>query len=249
MDIVYYSNYCKHSQKLLQYLAKNGLTTKINCINIDKRKRDTKTNQTHIYLEKGGSVLLPPNVRNVPSLLLVNDKFKVVIGEEIYQYFSPKVSAQNTVATNHNGEPESYALLSSQNGINIQSEQYTYYNMTPDELSAKGKGGMRQMYNYVSAFHDNMNINTPPETYRPNKVSTESVEALEQMRNSETAQPVVATNPALPQVPAPNTQNYAANPAQNQLTNNYISESATAQPYATHRPNFQPQTQPVYRNY
>ena len=81
--------------------------------------------------------------------------------------------------------------------MSIQSEQYTFYNMTPDELSAKGRGGMRQMYNYVSAFHDNMSIQTPPETYRPNKVSSESVEALEQMRNSE-MNPTNGANPAIP---------------------------------------------------
>jgi hypothetical protein len=190
MDIVYYSNYCKHSQKLLQYLAKHGLTSKVNCINIDKRKRDNNTNQTHIYLENGGIVLLPPNVHCVPALLLVNEKYRVVIGEEIYRHFQPKVSAQTAIATKHNNEPESYVFSSSQPGINIQSEQYTFYNMSPDELSAKGKGGMRQLYNYVSAFHDNMSIQTPPETYRPDKVSSETVEALQQMRSAEmSAQP------------------------------------------------------------
>jgi hypothetical protein len=200
MDIVYYSNYCKHSQKLLQYLAKHGLTTKVNCICIDKRKRDPNTNQTYIYLEKGGAVLLPPNVHCVPALLLVNEKYRVLVGEDIYKQFSPKIATQNAIATNNNGEPESYVLSSSQNGMSIQSEQYTFYNMTPDELSAKGRGGMRQMYNYVSAFHDNMSIQTPPETYRPNKVSSESVEALEQMRNSE-MNPANGANPAIPAIP------------------------------------------------
>jgi len=198
MDIVYYSNYCKHSQKLLQYLAKHGLTTKINCINIDKRKRDPQTNQTYIYLEKGGSVLLPPNVHCVPSLLLVNEKFRVLIGQEIYSHLTPKVNVQNAIATNNNGEPQSFSIPSSQNGMNIQSEQYTMYNMSADELSAKGKGGMRQMYNYVSAYHDNMTINTPPETYRPNKVSSETVEALEQVRNNDFAKSNAAVNPAMP---------------------------------------------------
>jgi hypothetical protein len=195
MDIVYYSNYCKHSQKLLQYLAKNGLTTKVNCINIDKRKRDSATGQTHIYLEKGGAVLLPPNVHCVPTLLLVNEKFRVITGQEIYSHFAPKVTVQNKIATNGD-EPESYMLPFSQNGI--QSEQYTFYNMTPEELSAKGKGGMRQMYNYVSAFTDNMSINTPPDDYRPNKVSAESVEALEQTRNNEMNRGPPTANPALP---------------------------------------------------
>jgi len=238
MDIVYYSNYCKHSQKLIQYLAKNGLTNQINCINIDNRKRDPKTNQMYIHLEKGGAVLLPPNVRNVPSLLLVNEKFRVVVGEDIYKYFEPKVSSQNAVATKFNGEPESYALPISQNGVNIQSEQYTFYNMSPDELSAKGKGGMRPMHNYVSAFHDNMNITTPPETYRPNKVSAETVEALEQLRLNETAPPSISNNPAVPTNAGVLTKDmYDTN-----VQNTYITNTNNnTQPYATHRPTYQPQ--------
>jgi hypothetical protein len=200
MNIVYYSNYCTHSQKLLQYLAKNGLTTKVNCICIDQRKRDAQTNQTYIYLEKGGSVLLPPNVHCVPALLLVNEKYRVLIGQDIYAFFAPKVNAQNMVATQNEGEPESFVLPAFNTGMNIQSEQYTFYNMSPDELSAKGMGGMRQMYNYVSAQHSNMAIQTPPDTYRPNKVSAESVEALEQTRNNELqTQSTMGINPAIPQ--------------------------------------------------
>ena len=218
MDIVYYSNYCKHSQKLLQYLAKNGLTAKVNCINIDKRKRDPQTGQTHNYLEKGGAVLLPPNVHCVPTLLLVNEKFRVITGQEIYSHFAPKVTAQNKIATNGD-EPLSYGLPFSQNGMNIQSEQFTFYNMTPDELSAKGRGGMRQMYNYVSAYHDNMTINTPPENYRPNKVSAESVEALEQIRNSELNRAPATANPALPQ----------QQPTQITFENKFIGSTTTAQ--------------------
>ena len=218
MDIVYYSNYCKHSQKLLQYLAKNGLTAKVNCINIDKRKRDPQTGQTHIYLEKGGAVLLPPNVHCVPTLLLVNEKFRVITGQEIYSHFAPKVTAQNKIATNGD-EPLSYGLPFSQNGMNIQSEQFTFYNMTPDELSAKGRDGMRQMYNYVSAYHDNMTINTPPENYRPNKVSAESVEALEQIRNSELNRAPATANPALPQ----------QQPTQITFENKFIGSTTTAQ--------------------
>jgi hypothetical protein len=58
--------------------------------------------------------------------------------------------------------------------------------MTPDELSAKGRGGERQMYNYVSANHDTMNIRTPPDTYQPDKLSNEiTIDVLEQKRNSE----------------------------------------------------------------
>lgn len=250
MDIVYYSNYCKHSQKLLQYLAKHGFTTKVNCICIDKRKRDPNTNQTYVYLEKGGSVLLPPNVHCVPALLLVNEKYRVLIGEDIYKQFAPKITTQNAIATNNNGEPESYVLPSSHNGMNIQSEQYTFYNMTPDELSAKGRGGMRQMYNYVSAYHDNMTIQTPPETYRPNKVSSESVEALEQMRNSE-MNPPNGPNPAVPQIPPslPPMNGGGAGIPENRFISGGGFNSAPPPPaYYGQQPTYPTNTNTTYRN-
>ena len=182
MDILYYSNYCKHSQKLLQYLVKNSLTGKLNCINIDKRKRNPFTNQMQIFLENGSTVMLPLNVHSVPSLLLIQDKYKVIVGDEIYKYFTPKVAAQTAVATNHQGEPAAYVLGSAPA---IVSEQYTFYDMSPEELSAKGKGGMRQMYNYVAAMHDGFTIPTPPDTYRPDKINEDSLEKLQQKRNEE----------------------------------------------------------------
>ena len=51
MDILYYSNYCPHSQKVLQTLVKGNMSDKISFICIDKRVQDPKTNQTYIILE------------------------------------------------------------------------------------------------------------------------------------------------------------------------------------------------------
>ena len=182
MDILYYSNYCKHSQKLIQTLVKGNLADKISCINIDKRKRDPKTNQLYIILENGSQVVLPPNVSSVPALLLIKHQYKVVFGsEDILKHFHPQLKAQNTLATRDNGEPMGFALgLTS---ANIVSEQYTLYSMTPDELSAKGRGGSRQLFNYVSAADELQLIETPPETYKPDKVSNSvTIDTLQQKR-------------------------------------------------------------------
>ena len=78
-DILYYSNYCKHSQNIIQYFAKNNLTEKISFICIDKRIIDQKTGYTNIILENGKKVLLPPNIHHVPSLLLTKQNNKVII--------------------------------------------------------------------------------------------------------------------------------------------------------------------------
>jgi hypothetical protein len=186
MDILYYSNYCKHSQRLVQTLVKGNLSNKISFICIDKRVRDAKNNQQYIVLENGSKVVMPPNIHSVPALLLIKQNYRLLMGDEIMQHLHPQIKQLNEVATNYNGEPISYTLGGSSGGSNIMSEQYTFYNMTPDELSAKGKGTNRQMYNYVSASDDIKLINTPPDNYRPDKLSNSvTVETLQQQRLNE----------------------------------------------------------------
>jgi hypothetical protein len=186
MDILYYSNYCKHSQKVIQTLTKGNLADKISCICIDKRSKDQKTNQLYIHLENGGKVIMPPNIHSVPALLLVKDRYRVIMGDEIMQYFHPHLKSANEKATNFNGEPMGYHLGSLTVNSNIMSEKYTSYSMTPDELSAKGRGGSRLLYNYVSASDDIKFINTPADTYKPDKISTSiTVDNLQQKRLDE----------------------------------------------------------------
>jgi hypothetical protein len=186
MDILYYSNYCKHCQQLVQTLVKGNLSNKLSFICIDKRVRDPKNNQQYIVLENGSKVIMPPNIHSVPSLLLIKQNYRLLMGDDIMQHFHPQIKQLNEVATNFNGEPISYTLGVTSGGSNIISEQYTYYNMTPDELSAKGKGTNRQMYNYVSASDDIKLINTPPDSYRPDKLSNNvTIESLQQQRLNE----------------------------------------------------------------
>ena len=183
MDILYYSNYCKHSKSILTFLLKNNLSNTLNFICIDKKVRDPINNQIYIYLEDGRKVLLPPNIHSVPALMQVNNNYNVLYGGDIVANFETKVQIQNDIANKNNGEPMGYRL---DQFSSIVSEKYTMYNMSPNELSAKGKGGERQMYNYVSANHDSINIKTPPDTYQPDKLSNEvTIDKLEQQRNSE----------------------------------------------------------------
>ena len=55
-------------------------------------------------------------------------------------------------------------------GSNL-SDNYSYLDLTSDQLSAKGDGGLRQLHNYVT-INDNLTIATPPEDYVPNKIGT-----------------------------------------------------------------------------
>jgi len=187
MDILYYSNYCKHSNKILQFVAKGNLTNDINCVCIDKRTKDPKTNQVYIVLENGKQLMLPPNIHSVPALLLVSQNFRVILGEEIIKHFEPKIRKKfQNMNESLGGEPAGYMFSQSSNNANIISEQYTYYNMSPEELSAKGSGGNRQMYNYVPADININPINTPTDSYRPDKISGDmTIDKLEQQRNNE----------------------------------------------------------------
>ena len=186
MDVLYYSNYCKHSEKVIKFISKGGLTNEINAFCIDKRTRDPKTNQTVILLEDGKKALLPPNLQSVPALLLIKDNYKLVFGDDIIKHFEPMMKEKLASADFGSGEPIGFAMqdFSGITKSNIVSEQFTYYNLTPEELSAKGIGGRRQMYNYVTAKQDQMFIETPPDEYRPNKLDENvTVDSLQQQRN------------------------------------------------------------------
>jgi hypothetical protein len=184
MDILYYSNYCTYSQNIIRYLAKNDLRNKISFICIDKRTRDPNNNQLYIILENGTRVILPPNVHSVPALLLVRENYKVVLGDDIIQHYAPYTEEQKTVATKQNGEPMAFSLSGA--SAAVTSEQFTLYNLTPEELSSKGVGGRRQLHNYVPASQDVIMIQTPPDNYRPDKVSNNiTLESLQNQRNEE----------------------------------------------------------------
>jgi hypothetical protein len=186
MDIFYYSNYCKHSQKILQFLVKGNLTDKISFICIDKRFHDKKTNQTKIALENGSSVILPPNIHSVPALLLVNKNYQLILGDDIMKYYEPIVREMIVKADLGTGEPAGFAMNQFSGPTNIMSEQYTMYNMTPEELSAKGTSIRRPMYNYVGINDNSRFIQTPPDTYKPDKISGSiTVDVLEKQRGDE----------------------------------------------------------------
>jgi len=184
--IFYYSNYCKFSKEVIQFLTKNGLMEKMNCICIDKRYKDPKTGTTNILMENGKTVVLPIHITNVPSLLQIKNNFTVIVGEDIMRHFQPKVNTQTEIATGYQNEPSNYSFNDTHS---VVSEKYTYYNMTSDELSAKGKGKNRQMHNYLDANHNPSFINAPPETYKKEKMSEQiTIDFLQKKRDEDYSQ-------------------------------------------------------------
>jgi len=143
--ILYYSNYCEHCKKLLQTLSKTKQQD-IHFICIDKRVKDSN-NKTYIILDNGQKIILPENITRVPALLLLNQNYQVLYGEQIIQHLKPRQEVEVRQATQNNMEPMAFSFGS---GLgDIVSDQYSFLDQDSEELEAKGNGGMRQMHNYV----------------------------------------------------------------------------------------------------
>ena len=144
--ILYHSKYCEVSKKYIQILSKSQSQTDIHFICIDKRIKD-ESNKTYIILENGQKIILPENVNRVPALLLLTMGYQVLYGEQILEYLKPRQEVEVRKATQNNMEPTAFSFGGGFS--NIVSDQYSFLDQAPEELEAKGNGGMRQMHNYV----------------------------------------------------------------------------------------------------
>ena len=178
-NIFYYSNYCKHSQKVLQCLVKANLTNEISFVCIDKRGRDPNTNQLFIITEGGERVLMPPNVHSVPAMLLVKEQYRVIYGDEILQNYESRIVNDKMTATNFNGEPMGYSLGG--NG-----------------------GGVGALNSLTSSYSGRQNIITPPEEFTSNKIKGDDsiVSSYEQMRKAQDSQMGIGKAPPNPFTPS-----------------------------------------------
>lgn len=147
-SILYYSKYCEVSKKYLQILSKSNIQKDIHFICIDKRVKDTN-NKTYIVLDNGQKIILPENVTRVPALLLLNQGYAVLYGEQILQHLKPRQEVEVRQATRNNMEPTAFSFGGGGGFSNIVSDQYSFLDQAPEDLEAKGNGGMRQMHNYV----------------------------------------------------------------------------------------------------
>jgi hypothetical protein len=183
--ILYYSNFCEHSKKLLQTLSKTQVSKDIHFICIDKRERD-QNGKIQIVLENGQKIVMPENVSKVPALLLLNQGYQVLYGDNIYNYMKPKQEVITKQATNNNMEPMAFSLGGG-GGFGIMSDNYSFLDMDSEELNTKGNGGMRQMHSYVPLNHSDA-ITTPSDDfdYKQDKLSGDlTIEKLQQQRDQE----------------------------------------------------------------
>jgi hypothetical protein len=128
-------------------LSKSSSQKDIHFICIDKRVKEAN-NKTYIILENGQKIILPENVTRVPALLLLNQGYQVLYGEQILEYLKPRQEVEVRQATRNNMEPMAFSFGGGGFG-DIVSDQYSFLDQAPEDLEAKGNGGMRQMHNYV----------------------------------------------------------------------------------------------------
>ena len=193
-SILYYSNYCEPSKKLLQTVSKTQNVNNIHFICIDNRVKDSN-GKIFIVLQNGQKLIMPENVTRVPALLLLNQNYKVIYGDDIYKHLKPQVAQQVQQATKNNMEPVNFQDgFSAFGGFSggIVSDNYSFLDQNDTELSVKGEGGLRQMHNYVT-LGDSMNLSMklPQDEaeYKNDKLKEgeTSVEALQRKRNEEIA--------------------------------------------------------------
>jgi hypothetical protein len=186
-SILYYSNFCEHSKKLLQNISKANLSKDIHFICIDKRVKDPN-GKTFIVLENGQKIIMPENVNRVPALLLLNQGYNVLYGEAITQHLKPRQEIIVKQATMNNMEPTAFSLGGGGSFGNVVSDQYSFLDMDSDQLSAKGAGGVRQMHNYVDLnYSDQISTPTDETEYKNSGRISEgvTVEQLQQQREQE----------------------------------------------------------------
>lgn len=161
MDVLYYSNYCKHSKELLSVVAKSIIKQNLYFVCIDKRVN--KGGVIHVVMENGKDIKLPEIIKTVPSMILFSRGNLLLEGNDIYNYIKTFEKKHQV----HNDEPSEFSL----NYNSFSSDLYSFLDTTPEDMNAKGNGGIKQMHNYV-AVEEFDAITTPPENYQSNRISS-----------------------------------------------------------------------------
>lgn len=185
--ILYYSNYCNFSKNVLNILSKNpSVLQEVHFICIDKRIQEK--GKTFIILENGQKIIMPENVQKVPSLLLINDGFRVIDNaEHIIYFFNPRKQQEMKEATLNNMEPVAFGFEGG--GSCVVSDNFSFLDQDSKQMEAKnGNGGLRQMHNYVG-LNDNSSIYTPVDEVDynngPKMGENMTIEQLKQQREND----------------------------------------------------------------
>lgn len=148
-SIIYYSNFCEPSKRLLQTVSKTNICNSIHFICIDKRVKEQ--NNTYAILPNGQKMIIPPNITNVPAMLLINGGGQVIYGDQIYKHLQSSIKQEVKKATQQNLEPvtfqDGYRFGNGGNHL-VTSDSYSYLDADLDVKN--GTGGLQQMHQYVA---------------------------------------------------------------------------------------------------
>ena len=169
--VLYYSKYCDNCKKILYKVGKDKIKNDIHFLCIDKRKK--VKDKLYIVLNDGKELLMPPEIKKVPALLLLNRGNRIIYGEEILELFNP-ILENNTKKATLSGEP--LAFSNYEMGATL-SDNYSYLDQNSDELSTKGGGGLRQMHSFAT-YNIQDEIETPPEMQVSGKIKSGNVSKL-----------------------------------------------------------------------
>ena len=177
---LFYSKYCKHSIHILNIIEKSEVKDNFNYICIDKRF--TKDNIVHITMMDGSTIQLPPMINRVPVLLL-KPNYELLSGNQIIDYIQPQSNSLSEEKQNILNEPETFSIGKDNSMTGVMSDNFSFLDMSNEELSATGNGGIRQLYHYAQ-LDSNPTIETPMNEEKSKKLNT-SIEQLQEKRNNE----------------------------------------------------------------
>ena len=181
--LLYFSNNCNHSQKLLDELNKKDMLKKVNLICIDNRLK--KNNITYIVINEQ-EMPLPPMINCVPTMCIKPNN-EILKGKEIYNYFVPLTKTIKDEREKINLEPNPFSIGNETIGeFGVTSDNFSFWDTTPEDLSASGDGGNKQLYNYVSINNGaGDEIYTPEQEDSTQTKNNMTIEQLQKMRNEE----------------------------------------------------------------
>ena len=127
-SVLYYSKYCENCKKLLYQLGKSNIQKNIHFLSIDKR------------INRGGIIYI-----------ILDNGNEIFVGDDVINFFNPQISQEKIHATQNNMEPLAFSMF--EMGTSM-SDTYSYLDQTPNEMEAKGEGGLRQMHSFVKLNHN-----------------------------------------------------------------------------------------------
>jgi glutaredoxin-related protein len=179
MNVLYYSNHCPHSNKIINKLSKSLIKDEFSYISLDTRV--IKENKIFVKLRNGDEFEIQESINKVPALSLESYGNRVLFGNEILDFINMKEKESDS----NNLEPSPFSFFGGCD--NIVSDFYSYVDTPIQEFnSSEGNAGMTQTYSYAT-IDSNTYMNTPPDTYTPDKISTDEniLEKLVETRNKD----------------------------------------------------------------